>query len=153
MLTLEGRQGKTVLVEGPTVKLIKRGSLFASRREKTIPIRNISSVEVKEPGALFAGFIQFSIAGGVPRDSSFTLSGGACDALQDENSVVFADSSSYEMALEIKEYIESYTETPSSTEGSSVSAADEIVKLKSLMDQGIISPADFQAKKRQLLGV
>lgn len=36
---------------------------------------------------------------------------------------------------------------------SNVSAADEIVKLKKLADQGIISQADFEAKKKQLLGL
>ena len=41
MLTLKGRQGKTVLVEGSAVKLIKKRWLLASQREKTIPIRNI----------------------------------------------------------------------------------------------------------------
>ena len=35
----------------------------------------------------------------------------------------------------------------------SVSAADEIVKFKSLLDQGIITQAEFDAKKKELLGL
>jgi len=35
--------------------------------------------------------------------------------------------------------------------GESVSVADEILKFKNLMDQGIISPDEFETKKRQLL--
>lgn len=153
MLTLNGRQKKTVIVEGSTVKLIKKGSLFSSKRQKAIPIRNITSVEVKKPGAVAVGFIQFSIAGGAVRDSSFKVTGGAFDAAQDENSVLFADKKSYEIAQQIKEYIESYTEAPAPAAGAEFSAADEIVKLKSLMDQGVINTEEFEAKKRQLLGL
>jgi hypothetical protein len=36
-------------------------------------------VEIKKPGSLIAGFIQFSIAGGAPKDSPFTNTGGAWD--------------------------------------------------------------------------
>ena len=36
---------------------------------------------------------------------------------------------------------------------SSVSAADEIVKFKKLLDDGIISQEEFDAKKKQLLGL
>ena len=34
-----------------------------------------------------------------------------------------------------------------------ISAADEIIKLKSLMEQGIITQREFEAKKKQLLGL
>lgn len=33
------------------------------------------------------------------------------------------------------------------------SDADEIMKFKNLLDQGIISPEEFDAKKKQLLGL
>ncbi|MCX7422599.1 MAG: SHOCT domain-containing protein [Planctomycetia bacterium] len=149
VLQVHGRQGKTVSVDGATVRIIKEGGLFASQREKAILIRNISSVEVKEPGG-FAGFIQFSIAGGVARNSSHTFSGGSFDAVGDENSVVFGDRDSYQTALKIKQYVETYQEKSSSS-GSPTSAADEIVKLKALMDQGIITPEEFATKKRRLI--
>ena len=100
-----------------------------------------------------AGYIQFSIAGGAARDSSFKFSGGAFDAAQDENSVLFADKASYEVALRMKNYVENYTEASSPPTSTNVSAADELVKLKSLVDQGIITPEEFEAKKRQLLGI
>ena len=73
MLELHGRQKKSVVVDKGIVKIVKGGSLFSSPREKTIPIKNITSVEIKKPGAFFAGFIQFSIAGGMARESSFLL--------------------------------------------------------------------------------
>jgi hypothetical protein len=86
-LVLKGTQGKTLTVASDTVRIEKRG-LITGKREKIIAIRNIVSVEVKKSGG-FAGFIQFAIAGGHARDSSFSFSGGAFDAAQDENSVLF----------------------------------------------------------------
>ncbi len=149
-LELCGLQGKMVSVDGATIKMIKKGWGFATQREKALPIRNISSVEVKMPGAVMSGFIQFSIAGGAARNSSFTWTGGTFDAAQDENSVVFVGQNAYQIALKIKEYIETYQERASSS-GSPVSAADEIVKLKALMDQGIITPEEFAIKKRRFI--
>lgn len=153
MIILNGKQGKQIVVENATVKIVKKGGILSSKREKTIPIRNITSVEVKKPGALVVGFIQFSIAGGKARNSSFTFTGGAFDAVQDENSVIFQDKLSYETALEIKEYVENYSETQNVTAPANNSPADEIVKLKNLLDQGIITQQEFDAKKRQLLGL
>lgn len=152
-LVLRGRQGKSVIVKGGIVTLTKEKSLLSSQRERTLPRRNISSVEVKKPGAMWAGFIQFSIAGGAVRNASFTWSGGSADAAADENSVLFNDQASYSIAQRIKEYVENYREPAPTTTPSNVSAADEIMKLKGLLDQGIILATEFEAKKRQLLGI
>ena len=37
--------------------------------------------------------------------------------------------------------------------GSTNSAADEILKFKNLLEQGIITQEEFESKKKQLLGV
>ena len=37
--------------------------------------------------------------------------------------------------------------------GIGLAVADEIIKLKSLMDQGIITPEEFEAKKKELLNI
>ena len=47
-LILEGKQGKTVHVAGDAIRIVKKG-LFSGRNERTLLIRNISSVEVKKP--------------------------------------------------------------------------------------------------------
>jgi hypothetical protein len=153
-LILQGREGKTLLVSGDVVRIEKQGGLFATKREKTITIRNITSVEVKKPGA-WAGFIQFSIAGGLARDSSYTFTGGSFDAVRDENSVVFATPEQYVTALEIKAYIEEWQAKAarlSTAPASQPSVADEIRKLKALVDEGILNNDEFEKKKKQLLG-
>jgi len=99
---------------------------------------------VKKPGA-FDGFIQFTIAGGVPHDHSASLTGGAFDAARDENSVTFTDQDSYDLALKIKLHVESWTPPAGG------STADEIRKLKGLADDGVITAEQFAAGTRRLL--
>ena len=150
---LRGEQRKTLEVGGSIIRIIKEGGLFHSDREKTILIRNVTSVEVKKPGELMVGFIQFSIAGGKARDSSYTLTGGSFGAVLDENSVVFKDPVSYKVALKIKEYVQDYSEVGSHNSGSSVSKADEIRKLKELLDESILTEEEFNLEKKKLLGI
>lgn len=154
-LTVYGVQGKTLILEEKTIIIIKKGWLFAAEREKALPLRQISSVEVKKPGALINGFIQFSIAGGKARDSSYKYTGGTLDAVKDENSVVFRGEDNYRKALKIKEYIEKYSENQNTTKiiNNTNSNADEILKYKNLLDNGIITQEEFDIKKKQLLGI
>ena len=152
-LVLKGKQGKTVHVAGDAIRIVKKG-LFSGRNERTLLIRNISSVEIKKPRG-FAGFIQFSIAGGKARDRSLTLTGGAFDAAQDENSVLFNGEESYQIALQIKTYVESWS-VPSergAAPGPPRSTADEIQKLKALMNDGVLTKEEFENQKRKLLSM
>ena len=151
-LVLQGNQGKTLYASEDAIRIEKKGVL-TGKREKTILIRNVTSVEVKKPGG-FVGFIQFSIAGGKSRDSSYTLSGGAFDAVKDENSVVFNGDDKYQIALKIKAHVESWSPAEKQRTAIStpvISAADEIRKLKALMDEGILTADEFAAKKKRLL--
>src|SRR5689334_18459845 len=141
---LRGNQGKTLQVDGDVIRIQKHG-IFTGTRQKTFPVRNITSVEVKKPGTFFVGFIQFSIAGGKARDSSYTFTGGSFDAVGDENSVIFTGNEEYETALRIKEYVEAWAAkdaAPTSSSPASLSAADEIRKLKVLVDEGLITPQE-----------
>ncbi len=153
---LQGRQGKSLIVHGGTVKIIRKAGVFAAQREKVLPVKSITSVEVKKPGWLVAGFIQFSIGGGKARDSSYTVTGGASDAAQDENSLVFAGDDKYKVALKIQSYIAQYGQNDGHGAPQAApmdfSVADEIAKLKRLADQGVLTKEEFEAKKKQLLG-
>ena len=116
---------------------------------KTIPMNAIQSVQFKAAGAFVNGFIQFGIMGG--RE----VQGGVFNAANDENSVIFT-SDLNAMATKIKEYIEGIILNRSNatqTIVQSTSAADEILKYKNLCDQGIITQQEFEAKKKELLGL
>ena len=152
-LVLPGKQGKTLYVSGDSIRIEKTGGFFAEKREKTLPIRQITSVEVKKPST-FVGFIQFSIAGGKAHDSSYTITGGAFDAVSDENAVTFLGDEHYKIALQIKEYIEQWAARQGAPPSPSpTSAADEILKLAGLLDRGLLTRDEFDAKKKQLLGL
>jgi hypothetical protein len=151
-LVLEG-QGKTLFVVGGCAKIVTEGSLFAAKWEKTILINNITSVEIKEPG-FTPGYIQFAIAGGVVRDRSSSITGGAVDAASDENSVLFFGDVALHSAHHIKAYIEEYHHA--TQEAQTVrppSPADQIRELKSLLDEGLITAEEFALKRKQILGV
>lgn len=143
-LVLHGGHGKSVFVTRDSIRLVQEHQ--AERHDKGLPIRNIASVDVKKPGA-FDGYIHFSIAGGKPHDSGFTLTGGAFDAARDDNAVTFRELDDYDVALKIKLYVESWQPHPAG------SAADEIAKLKALHDGGTLTADEFTAAKRRALGL
>lgn len=115
---------------------------------KTIPMNSITSIQYKAGGGILNGFLQFGVLGGNE------LKGGLSGAASDENSVIFPKDKN-EKAEKIKAYIEAKIaerSKPASGSGA-VSAADEILKLKQLLDAGILTAEEFEAKKKQLLGV
>ena len=107
---------------------------------KTIKIENITGVQFKEWGNL-TGYIQFILMGQ-------EVKGGALAAVQDENTITFSTRTEEGWAREIKEYIESY-----SPNTNNISAADEILKYKNLLDLGAITQEEFDCKKKELLGI
>ncbi len=116
--------------------------------EKTIPLKNITSVQIKKPG-LTNGYIQFGILGGIENKA------GILSATQDENTIMFTKAN-YNDMLELKEYIDSY-EDDSKAKGNNVpierSPAEKVKELKELLDMEIITQEEFDAKKRELLGL
>lgn len=151
-LVLHGGQGKTLFTSRDAIRIVQEHP--GERRDKSILIRNIAAVEVKKPGA-FHGFIQFAFAGATPHDSGHTLTGGAFDAARDENSVTFAGADDYDLALKIKMFVESWSpadaDRPAERGRPAVAVADEVRKLKALVDDGLLTPAEFAAQKTQLL--
>lgn len=115
--------------------------------EKTIYFRDITSIQFKETG-LTSGYLEFSFPGS--RDSRGLTERG-------ENKFMFAASVGFgggkklnEKAAEIKNYIEARVNTIKQP-SSSISSADELLKFKSLLDSGVISAAEFEKKKCELL--
>jgi len=140
-----------VLLDGMFIRITRAGTLSAFFHgidgTKSIHIPNITAVQLKEPGAT-AGYIQFTLKGG-NEDT-----GGVFSALSDENSIMF-DHDELEKARAIKSYIERIlTDTHSQPSPvTQLSPADEIRQYKQLLDDGIITQEEFDAKKKQLLGI
>ena len=75
---------------------------------------------------------------------------GVSGAVHDENSILF-NKKELPLILEIKEYVEYKINSKASIGTTSISVADEILKFKELLDQGILTQEEFDAKKKQLL--
>jgi len=115
---------------------------------KEIPFASIIAVQFKEAGALFSGYIQFTIPGG--NESK----GGLFAAAQDENTFVFAETHNNPAVREIKEYIDTAIKRSRITQYSTntTSLSGELQKLAQLKSQGILSEEEFQLAKLKLIG-
>ena len=115
---------------------------------KTIPFVSITGIQFKEAGAVFSGYIQFTIPGG--NESK----GGVFAAANDENTFMFAEKKNNESAVKIKQYIESAVlklRTPQAHEPNT-NISEELMKLAKLKEQGVLSEEEFVSAKRKLIG-
>ncbi len=137
-------------VIGDRIKISRKGigSFFTHglQGEKEILISQISAIQVKPASMLTNGYLQFGFLG------SQESKGGIFQAAQDENTVMFKKSQQPEFEA-IKGEIERIRSAGQSDKTAAFSAADEIKKLAALRDEGVITTAEFDAKKRQLLGL
>ena len=122
--------------------------------DKEIPFPQIASIQLKKAGAFTNGYIRLSLLEG--RETEV----GAGDISRDENAVTFkaAQQSAFEgikTAIEAKMTAArtAVPHQPHQTMPQTISYINELEKLASLKDRGIISEEEFTAKKRQILGI
>ena len=121
---------------------------------KRINFSDITSIQYREPTDMLMGFLQFTYPGSVE------CKGGYDAILNDENSIPVSMKDS-ELVKEIVSFIEKKREELKKEEktvnvvvpSASGSVADELKKFKELLDMGIITQEEFDAKKKQLLGL
>ena len=122
------------------------GSLIHGLRgDKEVFLDQISGVQLKKAGVMNTGFIQILFLGS--QDNKGTV----FEAGLDENSVTFRRRQEPAF-LAMKEAIEKRIEElrrPAPAGGS----LDDLEKLAELRDRGIVTEEEFEAKKRQLLGI
>jgi len=117
---------------------------------KRIPYESITSVQVKQGTNITNGYIQFGVVGGNESRQ------GLFAATKDENTVMFYKQDN-DLAAEIQRFVERKkaalrSPAPAAPQPAA-SGADEILKYKQLLDAGIITQEEFDAKKRQILGI
>ena len=115
--------------------------------DKTIPIAEIKSIQVK-PAKINYGYIQFGISGAIENQ------GALSDARYDENTITFRNQDN-QLVKKIKAYLEDVILNQKAPQNMvvSLSSADELKKFKELLDSGVITQEEFDAKKKQLLGL
>ncbi|KRK79494.1 hypothetical protein FD03_GL000627 [Companilactobacillus nodensis DSM 19682 = JCM 14932 = NBRC 107160] len=141
--------GKTIInYDNEKVVITRKGTLnFMTqgiKGSKTIPIKSITSIQLKKPG-MTNGYIQFGVLGGNESNQ------GVLNATQDENTVMFSKKYYNEMTS-LKENIEKIMfENNNKKSNSSESVADELLKLKQLLDSDVLSQEEFDQQKEKLL--
>lgn len=142
----KGYNGTLVLTStGVTIKRGMKGFLLGGgmlRGDKSIPYSSIVAVQLKKAG-LVAGYLQITLKGGSEAKS------GLFQSTSDENSINFHQGRNRDFA-EAKQLLE---ERISSSNRPIASELDELEKLSNLKNKGIITDDEFQAKKKQLLGL
>lgn len=151
---VKGVNGQLEVFEDKVV-ITRKGAMSFSTHGlaggKTIPMSAIQSVQFKPGGGMTNGFIQFAVMGG--RESQ----GGLLAATRDENTVVLRMGEQTVKGEEIRDYVEKrileLAKPQTTVVMQQTSAADELIKFKNLLDMGVITQEEFDAKKKQLLGL
>lgn len=145
----KGYNGTLVLTNsGVVIKRGAKGFLLGGgmlRGDKSIPYSSIVAVQLKKAG-MTAGYLQLTLMGGSE------AKGGLFQSAIDENSINFHSAfggNNNELFAEAKEIIEKKIHQ---TKGQN-SDADDLEKYAQLRDKGILTEEEFQAKKKQLLGI
>jgi Short C-terminal domain/Domain of unknown function (DUF4429) len=142
-----GHNGQLELTE--SVLRIKRDGVMAFisqglKGDKEILISHISSIQFKKANAFLNGYIQFAFVGGQE------AKGGILQGTQDENSVMFRVGQ--QPAFEaLRDELQKRISSPKEPSSKQLSPMDELEKLASLRDKGIVSEDEFQKKKKELL--
>ena len=151
---LKGCRGRNIQVFDDKVILTVKAGLGSfitgnvSDGEKTIYYTDCIGVQFKKSG-LQIGYLQFETAGGIMNNRAnnfFNENTFTWDKPQQSN----------EKMEEVSKYVKGRVDYYKNAKNAPVAAAtpaDEIKKYKELLDMGAISQEDFDAKKKQLLGL
>lgn len=162
LMSLKATNGTIIAYDDCVV--VKRKGVFALSShgivgDVTYFYKNLSAVEYKRPG-LVNGYLKFISAGTPFQNSSIKTINEMLSTpkkiSEDENTVLLRafkkDTPTLcdKMYQLIKEKI-SESQAVNPPINTSLSVADEIQKLKSLLDNGIISQQEFESQKKKLL--
>ena len=150
---VQGSRGRRLIVFEDKVIIkttVTAGSLLSgnvSDGEKIIYYADCIGVQFKESG-LQLGYLQLETASALMNNKASNFF--------NENSFTFEGKVLNSYVREIADYItakvDEYKKQKSGQAGA-VSSADELKKFKDLLDSGVITQEEFDAKKKQLLGL
>ncbi|MDP2750974.1 MAG: hypothetical protein Q8O89_09155 [Nanoarchaeota archaeon] len=154
---IKSADGRTLTVYDDKVVLSQIGVMgFLSRGlsgNKTIYYQDITSIQFKEAGWT-AGFMEFTFPG------SNDHTGGPLSGVKNENRFTFsmptigAAKALNIKALEAKKFLEEKIreyKNPKQSINSSYSTADELLKLKSLLDSNAINKDEYEKMKASII--
>lgn len=134
-----------------TFQLLLQGLFWedlSHKAEKIIYYKDAIGVQYK-PSSIADGYIQIETAAGGMTSSSSQYGG--------ENAIQFSGKESNKEAevivAFIRKQIDEIKQAPAAGVEKQSSAAEELKKFKELLDMGILTQEEFDAKKKQLLGL
>lgn len=130
------------------------------KADRIIHYRDMTSIETKRPSFVTNGYIQFIINPELSVKQKVSIvSGTTTESMKDPNAVIFTamQKKTAKEFDELKEYVLSrldfYNNQQQNVDSHSANGFDDLTKLKELLDQGVITQEDFDAKKKQILGI
>jgi len=125
--------------------LVIRRRMAAGNSSKSIPIESITAVQWKSPG-LVNGFLEFTLPGGQEHQ-------GRKASLENENGLVvrLGNTKPFEMIRDAVNDAIRARHTNQQTTAAPPDAMDQLRKLADLHRAGIVSNAEFEAKKADIL--
>lgn len=146
-ITLPCSNGFTLHTDGENIIIATK------KTEEIIPISRVQSFSLKEPGLAYGKIvfttaqaattgvnIGFGISAALGAEKTFFYSKGALGTAKQFRDVVM-------------DYEKRASQPAPAPAGAPVSAVEEIRRLKALLDEGILTQEEFEAKKKQLLGI
>lgn len=118
------------------------------KKTSTIPLSSILDFKVTEPTLFKRGTVVISTG---KSNTGYFRFGSVSVGLGGDITLVFMPDE-LPSALAIRDYIANYDPAPS-VAPAPMSEADELLKFKQLLDAGAITQEEFDAKKKQLLGL
>lgn len=159
LMSLKATNG-TIVVYEDRVVIARKGlgslALQGIKGDRTFFYSDLSGVEYKKPSIMANGYMKFLTSGTIDINAKVGMFGSSKQSAADPNTVILR-------AFDKKVPIESekiynflmkkISDIKKANNNSGISSADEILKFKKLLENGIISEEEFEAKKKQLLGI
>jgi hypothetical protein len=161
LMSLKATNG-TIVVYEDRVVIVRKGlgslALQGIKGDRTFFYSDLSGVEYKKPSIMANGYMKFLTSGTLDINAKVGIFGSSKQSGEDPNTVILR-------AFDKKVPIESEKiynflmkkisdiKKANNNSSTGISSADEILKFKNLLENGIISEEEFEAKKKQLLGI
>lgn len=143
VLTMECSNGFTLEARDGCICILTK------KKEERIPCTSIRAITVKEHGITYG---KFTFTVDQQNTAGIRVGFGITAAIGAERNFFFRNSDAWK-AREMRDYILECQKPAPAAAAPQTDAADQIRKLKSLLDDGILTQAEFDAKKKQILGI
>ncbi len=162
IINLKATNGMIILYEDRVVISRKTAFGFLSqglKGDKVYFYKDLSTIEYRKPTFWANGYIKFITAGTKETNQKLGMLGNTTkEALEDPNTLILrafnkeVPEKSEKIYNILMDKIKECKATINVVNSTQTSTADEILKFKNLLDQGIITQEEFEKKKKELLG-